>query len=91
MSRESLDAQRRQELDELGYTVLEGILMDAECDQWSEATDAIWEQERDKPHAYEEETGVRFVDNLLRFSALFEKTASRRACWRRCAVCLARG
>lgn len=76
MTRESLDAQRRQEIDELGYTVLEGILTDVECDQWSEATDAIWERERGKPHAYEEETGVRFVDNLLRFSALFEKSAS---------------
>ncbi|MFD4791318.1 phytanoyl-CoA dioxygenase family protein [Streptomyces sp. NPDC058459] len=75
MSARLLSTQQCTELDEAGYTVIEGVLSDAECDLWSETIDSIWLGERGKIHQYAEEPGVQFVDNLLRFSPLFQKAA----------------
>jgi len=69
------DDQRRT-LDEAGYVVLPGILSEQECDLWSRTIDDVWEQERTRAHKYREEPGVRFTDNLLRHSQLFEKCMS---------------
>lgn len=68
-----LTPQQRGELDEAGYTVVRSVLSDGECDEWSRLIDDMWEEERSGPHDYDEEAGVRFTDNLLRYSCAFEK------------------
>jgi len=71
-----LTPEQRNELDEAGYTVIPGVLPAAECDQWSRVIDDMWLAERSKPHDYREEAGVQFTDNLLRYSAVFERTVT---------------
>jgi ectoine hydroxylase-related dioxygenase (phytanoyl-CoA dioxygenase family) len=74
-----LTAEQRRQIDEDGYTVLPDILSPQECDEWSQAVDEIWLDQRGKPHSYREEAGVKFVQKLLRFSPLFERCATEPA------------
>src|SRR5258708_29846177 len=73
-----LTADQVRQLDVDGYLVLAAVLSPAECDRWSRLIDDLWEQERDKPHTYDDEPGVCFVENLLYFSAEFERCISDR-------------
>lgn len=68
-----LTEEQRHGLEETGYLVLPGILSQEQCDVWSRAVDQVWELQRYEPHGYTEEPGVRFADNLLRYSLLFER------------------
>ncbi|MER8072276.1 phytanoyl-CoA dioxygenase family protein [Streptomyces sp. NPDC094034] len=67
-----LTAEQRSRLDEDGFLVLPDILSADQCDVWSAAVDEVWERQRTETHGYTEEPGVRFADNLLRHSLLFE-------------------
>lgn len=69
------DGQLRT-LEEDGYVVLPDVLSQEECDFLGREIDVIWELERPTRHNYVEEAGVRFTDNLLRHSAVFEKCFS---------------
>jgi Phytanoyl-CoA dioxygenase (PhyH) len=68
-----LSEERRSVLDERGWVVIPDALTPGECDEWSAAVDDVWERQRFEPHGYTEEPGVRFADDLLRYSTLFQK------------------
>ncbi|MEV4118520.1 phytanoyl-CoA dioxygenase family protein [Micromonospora sp. NPDC049645] len=65
----------RDKLDRDGYVILEGILSESECDDWSRILDEawIWDQQNLPPHPAGEEPGVQFVRNPLRHSLVFER------------------
>lgn len=68
-----LTAEQTRQLDVDGYITIEGVLSPEECGYWSELTDALWLEDRFRPHKYREEPGVRFVRNLLERSVVFER------------------
>ncbi|MFF3504309.1 phytanoyl-CoA dioxygenase family protein [Streptomyces sp. NPDC003247] len=74
-----LTEEQRRTLDRDGYLVLPDVLSTEECDLLSKETDDIWERERGAEHKYVEEAGVRFTDNLLRHSTLFERVLTEPA------------
>lgn len=62
-----------QQLEEQGYAVVPGVLTGAECDAWCAAVDDAWRRQLGMPIDHTPTRDVRFVDNLLRFSPMFEK------------------
>ncbi|RKN44913.1 phytanoyl-CoA dioxygenase family protein [Streptomyces hoynatensis] len=69
----TLTAEQRRILEDDGYVVLPDVLTPEECDLLSEKTDEMWEAEKQRPRRYTVEAGVRFTDNLLRYSTIFER------------------
>jgi len=61
------------QLETDGYIVLPRILSADECDRWNQMIDDIWQREHLKPHTYDDEPGVRFVENLLQHSPMFQR------------------
>jgi ectoine hydroxylase-related dioxygenase (phytanoyl-CoA dioxygenase family) len=68
-----LTGDQLRQLDADGFLVLPGVLSESECGLWTEVIDELWKQESVKPHTYDDEPGVRFVENLLQHSAMFER------------------
>ncbi|MBV9451837.1 MAG: phytanoyl-CoA dioxygenase family protein [Streptosporangiaceae bacterium] len=66
-------ADQLRQLDTDGYAMLPDVLPAGECDYWSVVLDRIWEREHDKPHTYDDEPGVRYVENLLEYYSMFQR------------------
>jgi ectoine hydroxylase-related dioxygenase (phytanoyl-CoA dioxygenase family) len=71
-----LSADQISQLDDDGYVVIPDVLSSEMCDRWSSFIDETWQREHDKPHTYDDEPGVQFLENLLQYSVEFHRCAT---------------
>jgi ectoine hydroxylase-related dioxygenase (phytanoyl-CoA dioxygenase family) len=71
-----LTADQMAKIENEGYVVIEDVLSQVECDRWSRFIDETWQREHVKPHTYDDEPGVQFVENLLSYSIEFLRLAT---------------